>query len=139
MFNMKIPIKNPEKVANTIGYIFVSEQNIGFVAHLLEYGVLCIKPEFIGDYLIKVRRWGNMDEFSNFSIETHCDTSLEPSHRAGSNGGPQSIFYVIIRKIIPVLFLLPLLISSSECINFIVSKYWQLNQLLLNLDNADLP
>ena len=51
---MKIPIKNPEKVANTIGYIFVSEQNVGAVAHLLEYGVLCIRPEFIGDYLIKV-------------------------------------------------------------------------------------
>ena len=74
MFNMKIPIKNPEKVANTIGYIFVSEQNIGSVAHLLEYGVLCIKPEFIGDYLIKVRGCGYMDEFSNFSIETHIVT-----------------------------------------------------------------
>ena len=53
---MKIPIKNPEKVANTIGYIFVSEQNVGAVAHLLEYGVLCIRPDFIGDYLIKVKQ-----------------------------------------------------------------------------------
>ena len=56
---MKIPIKNPEKVANTIGYIFVSEQNVGAVAHLLEYGVLCIRPEFIGDYLIKVTQIAN--------------------------------------------------------------------------------
>ena len=51
---MKLPVKNPEKVANSIGYIFVSEQRVPAVAHLLEYGVLCIKPEFIGDYLIKV-------------------------------------------------------------------------------------
>ena len=62
---MKIPVKNPEKVANSIGYIFVSEQKVPAVAHLLEYGVLCIKPEFIGDYLIKVKFLASHDSSIN--------------------------------------------------------------------------
>lgn len=52
VFNIKIPVKNPAKVADTIGYIFVSEQNMKSVIHLIDYGVLCIRPEFIGDFLI---------------------------------------------------------------------------------------
>ena len=51
---LKIPVRNPARVADSLGYIFVSEQNSKSFVHLIDYGVLCIKPEFIGDFLIKV-------------------------------------------------------------------------------------
>lgn len=54
MFNMKIPLKNPAKVADMIGYVFVSEDNMKSVVQLIDYGVLCIRPEFIADFLVKV-------------------------------------------------------------------------------------
>ena len=74
VFNLKIPIRNPEKIANTIGYIFVSEQNVAAVVHLLEYGVLCIRPEFIGDYLIMVRRYTKCRSSKGYNggVETYC-------------------------------------------------------------------
>ncbi|KAL3868800.1 hypothetical protein ACJMK2_041559, partial [Sinanodonta woodiana] len=54
VFSLTLPVKYPERVANSLTYLFVSQQNIGYVSHLIEYGVLCLKPEFIGDYLLKV-------------------------------------------------------------------------------------
>ena len=54
VYKLNFPIKCPQKIADTIAYVFVSEQNVGLVSALLEYGVLCLKPEYIGEYLIKV-------------------------------------------------------------------------------------
>ncbi|XP_060593215.1 uncharacterized protein LOC132747739 [Ruditapes philippinarum] len=53
VLQLRIPVRNPAKVADTLGYIFVSEHNAKSFIHLIDYGVLCIKPEFIGDFLIK--------------------------------------------------------------------------------------
>ena len=57
VYNLKIPITNPENVMNTLTYIFVSEKYAEQVIHMIDYGVLCLKPEFIGDFLIKVFTW----------------------------------------------------------------------------------
>lgn len=54
MYNLQLPVKHPEKVANVVVYVFVSESNVTAVSVLLDYGVLCIKPEFIGDFIIMV-------------------------------------------------------------------------------------
>ncbi|XP_045160213.2 uncharacterized protein LOC123525321 isoform X2 [Mercenaria mercenaria] len=77
VFNLRIPVRNPGKVADTIGYIFVSENNMKSVIHLIDYGVLCIKPEFIGDFLIKDPQPDPMDYL------VHVDSMEElPSSQA---------------------------------------------------------
>lgn len=52
--DLTLPVKQPWRVADTVAYVFVSNTNIAAVTCLLAYGVLCIRPEFIADYLIMV-------------------------------------------------------------------------------------
>jgi hypothetical protein len=66
VLQLRIPVRNPAKVADTLGYIFVSEHNAKSFIHLIDYGVLCIKPEFIGDFLIKV---SIVDVYIHFMIQ----------------------------------------------------------------------
>ncbi|KAH3887490.1 uncharacterized protein LOC127843697 [Dreissena polymorpha] len=53
LFNIPMPLKNPEKIADMVTYVFVSEGHKDAVAPLVDYGVLCLKPEYISDFLIK--------------------------------------------------------------------------------------
>ncbi|VDH91388.1 Hypothetical predicted protein [Mytilus galloprovincialis] len=53
VYNLNLPVKDIAKVANTLTYIFVSEKTAASLLHLVEYGILCLRPEYIGDYLVK--------------------------------------------------------------------------------------
>ncbi|KAL5017352.1 hypothetical protein ScPMuIL_006941 [Solemya velum] len=53
VYNMKLPVKKPEKVANFLTYVFVSSANASVLGQLMDYGVLCLRPSYIGDYLIQ--------------------------------------------------------------------------------------
>ncbi|XP_021351256.1 SMC5-SMC6 complex localization factor protein 1-like isoform X2 [Mizuhopecten yessoensis] len=53
VYNLKLPITQPEKVTNTLTYVFANDKCAMHIAHLIEYGVLCLRPDYIGDYLIK--------------------------------------------------------------------------------------
>ena len=55
VYNLKLPVKDIAKVADTLTYIFVNEKNAINLLHLVEYGILCLRPEYIGDYLVRVR------------------------------------------------------------------------------------
>ncbi|KAK3089136.1 hypothetical protein FSP39_001116 [Pinctada imbricata] len=54
VYNLKLPVKNPGKVMNLLTFVFVSERLAVQVCDLMEYGILCLRPEYIGDYLVKV-------------------------------------------------------------------------------------
>ena len=54
VYTLKLPVKNIAKVADTLTYIFVNSKTATNLLHLVEYGILCLRPEYIGDYLIKV-------------------------------------------------------------------------------------
>jgi hypothetical protein len=58
VYTLKLPVKNIAKVADTLTYIFVNNKTAANLLHLVEYGVLCLRPEYIGDYLIKVSHHG---------------------------------------------------------------------------------
>lgn len=45
---------NKSRVANLLTYVFVGERNVSEAQHLIEFGILCLRPEFIGDYILKV-------------------------------------------------------------------------------------
>ncbi|XP_060080452.1 SMC5-SMC6 complex localization factor protein 1-like [Ylistrum balloti] len=53
VYNLKLPVTQPEKVTNTLTYVFANDKCAVHVAHLIEFGVLCLQPDYIGDYLIK--------------------------------------------------------------------------------------
>ncbi|XP_052106398.1 SMC5-SMC6 complex localization factor protein 1-like [Mytilus californianus] len=53
VYNLNLPVKDIAKVAKTLTYIFVSEKTAASLLHLVEYGILCLRPEYIGDYLVK--------------------------------------------------------------------------------------
>ncbi|KAK3599824.1 hypothetical protein CHS0354_022391 [Potamilus streckersoni] len=103
VFNLTLPVRNPEKVANTLTYLFVSQQNVGYVSHLVDYGVLCLKPEFIGDYLLKVPPPDPMDYLAHVLevgkelpevADTDIDINSQVSVTSDSNSTNNTSEYV---------------------------------------------
>ncbi|XP_048255683.1 uncharacterized protein LOC124138844 [Haliotis rufescens] len=63
VYSVKLPVDNPTKIANTIAYVFTDGKMAVqlYDQSLMEYGVLLVKPEFIGDYLLQDPRPDPMD------------------------------------------------------------------------------
>ncbi|KAL4233428.1 SMC5-SMC6 complex localization factor protein 1 [Mactra antiquata] len=78
IYDLKMPIKNPGKVADSIGYIFVSANMIHCVAHLIDYGALLIKPEFIADFLIKDPQPDAMDYLVQCDDASYISNNADP-------------------------------------------------------------
>ncbi|XP_062601973.1 uncharacterized protein LOC134263602, partial [Saccostrea cucullata] len=53
VYKLSLPVGNRSRVANILTYVFVGERNIQDALHLIEYGILCLRPEFIGDYILQ--------------------------------------------------------------------------------------
>lgn len=54
IYKLTLPVGNKSRVANLLTYVFVGDHNVPEVQHLIEYGILCLRPEFIGDYILQV-------------------------------------------------------------------------------------
>lgn len=54
VFNLYIPITKPAKVSSMLTYVFVDDELKEEILDLIDYGVMCLKPQFIGDFLIQV-------------------------------------------------------------------------------------
>lgn len=54
VYKLTLPVGNKSRVANLLTYVFVGERNVSEAQHLIEFGILCLRPEFIGDYILKV-------------------------------------------------------------------------------------
>ncbi|XP_069106966.1 LOW QUALITY PROTEIN: SMC5-SMC6 complex localization factor protein 1-like [Argopecten irradians] len=96
VYNLKLPVTQPEKVTNALTYVFANEKCAIHVAHLIEYGVLCLRPEYIGDYLIKDPQPDPLDylvkvpqnsifqgAFQNDSVVSSQTSDLELSQHVG--------------------------------------------------------
>ncbi|XP_061166065.1 SMC5-SMC6 complex localization factor protein 1-like [Saccostrea echinata] len=53
VYKLSLPVGNRSRVANILTYVFVGERNFQDALHLIEYGILCLRPEFIGDYILQ--------------------------------------------------------------------------------------
>ncbi|KAK6188092.1 hypothetical protein SNE40_004350 [Patella caerulea] len=55
VFNLQLPVTKPEKISNVLQYIFADR--VLAAKHIpdsiLDYGIMCLSPEYIGDFLIK--------------------------------------------------------------------------------------
>lgn len=56
IYKLSLPVGNRSRVADLLTYVFVGERNIPDVLHLIEYGIMCLRPEFIGDYILQVQQ-----------------------------------------------------------------------------------
>lgn len=54
VYRLTLPVGNKSRVANLLTYVFVGERNVSEAQHLIEFGIMCLRPEFIGDYILKV-------------------------------------------------------------------------------------
>lgn len=54
VYKLSLPVGNKSRVANLLTFVFVGERNVSEAQHLIEFGIMCLRPEFIGDYILKV-------------------------------------------------------------------------------------
>ncbi|XP_046578028.1 LOW QUALITY PROTEIN: uncharacterized protein LOC124285806 [Haliotis rubra] len=69
VYSVKLPVDNPSKIANTITYMFTDGKMAVqlYNQSLMEYGVLLVKPDFIGDYLLQDPRPDPMDYLASMA------------------------------------------------------------------------
>nr|XP_022318661.1 SMC5-SMC6 complex localization factor protein 1-like isoform X2 [Crassostrea virginica] len=83
IYKLTLPVGNKSRVANLLTYVFVGGHNVPEVQHLIEYGILCLRPEFIGDYILQDPPPDPLDYLVKAEVPSgpkdHCPVDIDES------------------------------------------------------------
>ncbi|XP_067678312.1 uncharacterized protein [Haliotis asinina] len=92
VYSVKLPVESPSKIANTITYMFTDGKMAVqlYNQSLMEYGVLLVKPDFIGDYLLQDPQPDPMDYLASRTPSSKSPTFFTSSQKSLSQSSEVS-------------------------------------------------